>query len=325
MLKFSPIEIAHASRLMPFYSLRRNKTCDTGFLDSILWRDYYHIHFCVPEERAVLLYMYNEQECFAAMPFCREEDLPRYFGMLRDYFNQEMHKPLKIYLADEESLAILGLAKDPEYIVTEEPDAKDYLYSAEELRTLTGKRFHRKKNQVNRFRKEYEGRWAYRTLGGGDRALAEEFLDRWFRDHRLVSEDADGSLAAEEGGLRELIRNPDAFECRAGAILIDGRIEALSIGTYNPLEKMAVISVEKGSADIPGIYQVINQQLLLQEFPEAEIVNREDDLGLEGLRKAKESYNPIGYARKYMVLQRYGDYESMKNSYYSGLMPPASG
>lgn len=324
MLDFRPIEIENARQLMPFYSLRKNKTCDTGFLDSILWKDYYHIHCCVPEDRAVLLCMYNEQECFSAMPFCLEEDLPRYFGMLRDYFNQVLNKPLKIYLADEESLDILGLAEDAEYIVTEEPDAKDYLYSAEELRTLAGKRFHRKKNQVNKFCKEYEGRWAYRTLGGDDRVLAEEFLDRWFREHRLVSADADGSMAAEESGLRALMQAPDAVEYRAGAILIDGRVEALSVGTYNTLEKMAVISVEKGSADIPGIYQMINQQFLLHEFPEAEIVNREDDLGLEGLRKAKESYNPIGYARKYMVLQRYGDYESMRNSYYSGSIPPAS-
>ena len=78
---------------------------------------------------------------------------------------------------------------------------------------------------------------------------------------------------------------------------------ALSIGSFNNLEKMAVVSVEKADPDIDGIYQVINQQFLIHEFPDAVIVNREDDLGLPGLRQAKESYNPIGYARKYMVLQ----------------------
>ena len=67
---------------------------------------------------------------------------------------------------------------------------------------------------------------------------------------------------------------------------------------------MAVISIEKGNSDIPGIYQVINQQFLLNSYEDAKIVNREDDMGLEGLRQAKESYNPIGYARKYRVCEK---------------------
>ena len=97
-----------------------------------------------------------------------------------------------------------------------------------------------------------------------------------------------------------------------GGIFVDGRLEAFSIGAYNPKEEMACISIEKGNPEIPGIYQVINQEFLLHEFPQAMLVNREDDMGLAGLRKAKESYNPIGFARKYMLVQKdfqgYEDY-----------------
>ena len=67
---------------------------------------------------------------------------------------------------------------------------------------------------------------------------------------------------------------------------------------------MASISNETGNPNGPGIYQVTNQEFLLHDFPQAKLVNREDDMGLQGLRKAKESYNPIGFARKYMVLQK---------------------
>jgi hypothetical protein len=95
-----------------------------------------------------------------------------------------------------------------------------------------------------------------------------------------------------------------------GGIFIDGRLQALSMGTLNERENMAVISVEKANPDYPGIYQVINQEFLLHEFPEAKLINREDDMGHPGLRKAKESYHPVGYARKFLVLQKDAGAES---------------
>ena len=68
---------------------------------------------------------------------------------------------------------------------------------------------------------------------------------------------------------------------------------------------MAVIHIEKANSEFRGLYQFINQQFLIHEFPDAVLVNREDDVGLEGLRKSKMSYNPIGFARKFMVEQKW--------------------
>ena len=87
-------------------------------------------------------------------------------------------------------------------------------------------------------------------------------------------------------------------------VYIDGKLQAFTIGSYNPFEKMAVIHIEKANAEIRGLYQFINQQFLIHEFPDAVLINREDDLGQEGLRKAKMSYNPCGFARKYLVKQK---------------------
>ena len=81
-------------------------------------------------------------------------------------------------------------------------------------------------------------------------------------------------------------------------------MQAFTIGSYNPFEKMAVIHIEKANAQIRGLYQFINQQFLIHAFPTVKLVNREDDLGLEGLRRAKMSYCPVGFARKYSVRQR---------------------
>ena len=114
-------------------------------------------------------------------------------------------------------------------------------------------------------------------------------------------------------------KNCFAIDHCIGGIFIDGKLEAFSIGAYNPREEMAVISIEKANPNVPGIYQVINQEFLIHEFPKAKIVNREDDMGLQGLRRAKESYNPIGFARKYMVLQKdFQGYEKYLTDKYEG-------
>ena len=293
-----------AARLIPYFSLRPNKSCDSGWLDFFIWSDYYIIRYCILDEKALLIVMKNGDEYFAALPYCRTEDLMHYFGVLKDFFNNVLDRPFIIYLADEEGVDALGLKDDPEFVVREEENLKDYLYDAEELRTLPGKKFQKKRNLVNKFTREYEGRWEYRTLSCADRDTIVSFLDKWFDLH--TSEDADGldTLAYERRGLNGILEECCLLDYRIGGVFIDDKLEAVSIGTFNPAEEMACVSVEKANNDIPGIYQVINREFLAHEFPEAKIVNREDDMGLDGLRQAKMSYNPIGFERKYMVAQR---------------------
>ena len=88
-----------------------------------------------------------------------------------------------------------------------------------------------------------------------------------------------------------------------GGVYIDDSLEAFSVGSFNPGENMAVIHIEKANPEIRGLYQYINREFLIHAFPQAALVNREDDLGIEGLRKAKMSYNPVGFERKYLVQQ----------------------
>ena len=303
-IHFNRANPKEAARMAPFYAMRPNKTCDSGVLDTFLWSEYYDVQTAIVDEKAVLVRMKNGDEFFSAMPYCSEEDLPYYFDLLRQYFNEVLKKPLKIYLADEEGVKLLKLEEDPHFLVKEESDLRDYIYDGEELRTLPGKKFHKKKNLVNKFCREYEGRWEYRTLHAEDKLVIWAFLDQWYAKRAGDEENAEESLEYEVKGIHQVLQSEFSLpDYHIGGIFIDGQLEAFSMGALNSRENMACISVEKGNADIHGIYQVINQQFLIHEFPEATLVNREDDLGLEGLRRAKESYNPCGYARKYMLLQ----------------------
>ena len=87
---------------------------------------------------------------------------------------------------------------------------------------------------------------------------------------------------------------------KIAGIFIDGNLEAFTMGEYlNP--NMALIHIEKANPSIRGLYPYINQQFLVNEFSDVEFVNREEDLGIEGLRKAKLSYHPVKFVEKYTV------------------------
>ena len=213
-----------------------------------------------------------------------------------------LHKPFYIALADEEAVQYLGL--DPkEYEVEEQVDLKDYLYDGEAMRTLAGKKLHKKKNHLNAFMREYEGRYEYRRLCCSDRHEVWEFMERW-RQKKADADALEDSLEYEVAGIHEILKNCSSLSVRMAAVYVDGQMEAFTIGSLNERENMAVIHIEKANPDIKGLYQFINQQFLVHEFPDVALVNREDDVGMEGLRKAKMSYNPIGFARKYMVRKR---------------------
>ncbi|RHV45894.1 DUF2156 domain-containing protein [Firmicutes bacterium OM04-13BH] len=300
-LNFKPVEAEDLEELNPFFCKRPNKTCDSVFLDSFIWREYYNVRYAVSDNKAILWLMDLDGKTGSAMPICSEEDLEYYFWKLVEYFNTELKAPLYINLADEEAVEQLGLKNMPDkFKITEQVDLKDYLYDGNAMRTLSGKKLHKKKNHLNAFKREYEGRYEYRRLCCSDRGDVWKFLDRW-REEK--GEEVEEHLDYEVRGIHEILKNCSLLNVRMSGVYIDGYLEAFTIGSYNPLEQMAVIHIEKANPEIRGLYQFINQQFLIEEFPEAVLINREDDLGLEGLRKAKLSYNPIDYARKYQVEQ----------------------
>lgn len=298
-LEFKPIEATDLIKITPFVGLRPNKACDSVALDSFLWREYYHVQFAISGDKAVQWLMELDGEPYSAMPLCRQEDLESSFCEIVDYFNQVLKKPLRIYLADEEAVQYLNL--DPaRFEVKEQEDLKDYLYDGEALRTLAGKKLHKKKNNYNAFVKAYEGRIEYRKLCCSDREDVWKFLDFW---RQQKGDDVEEHLDYEVRGIHDILKNCSEMAVEMGGVYVDGRMEAFTIGSFNPLENMAVIHIEKANPEMRGLYQYINREFLVHAFPDVALVNREDDMGLEGLRKAKMSYNPIAFARKYSVTQ----------------------
>lgn len=201
-LEFKKIEVNSILEMLPFYAMRHNMTCDSVFLESYVWKDYYNVRYAIWENKALLWLMENEGRCFSAMPLCREEDLPGAFAAIEEYFNEELGYPLVINLADEYAVKYLNLPED-RYLVEEQVDSRDYLYNGDAMRSLAGKKLHKKKNRVNAFKREYEGRYEYRRLCCSDSHDVWVFLDRW---RQQKGEEVEEHLDYEVKGIHDILK-----------------------------------------------------------------------------------------------------------------------
>lgn len=306
-LEFREITAQDAARLSYYYTLRENNTCDSVFMGEYLWKDYFKVRYAVSEQTQALHYIMEiDGKTYAAVPYCRGEYLPAAWEEIRAYFHEELKIPLEVNLADETSMNILMLSGD-EYEITELRDAEDYLYDAQALKTLSGKKLHKKKNHLNAFLREQEGHYEYRRLCCSDAPEVWAFLKRW-----KVEKDAEYAGLSEEEkeldgeilGIHNVLTSCSLLSVRMAGVYIDGVLQAFTLGSYNEQLKMAVIHVEKANPNIRGLYTFINQQFLVNEYEDAVLVNREDDVGIESLRQAKLSYAPVGLAKKFRVAER---------------------
>ena len=285
--------------LLPYFKMRYSHTCENILVSNFMWKDYYHTHY-IRDDHGLIWLMEVDGQPVTMVPVCAKQDLKHYFDVAEAYFNEVLHSKLTVCLADKEAVELLDLDHE-KYDILAVRDYYDYVYDAEKLRTFSGKAYHKKKNHLNAFLKEYEGRWEFRRLCCSDRDDVWCFLDRW---RAGKGDEVEQHLDYEVEGIHEILRQCLELDIRMSGVYIDGKLEAFTIGSYNPTENMAVIHIEKANPEIRGLYQFINQQFLIQEFPDVTLVNREDDLGQEGLRHAKMSYNPCGFARKYLVQQK---------------------
>jgi len=190
------------------------------------------------------------------------------------------------------------LINDERFILEEEREHFDYVYDVRDLIELKGRKFHDKKNKVNKFRSAYTYEYA---------ALTPEMIGECLKFEEYWCEERECEkyygLHKERCAILEMLNNFDALDLTGGIIRIENKIVALTLGE-KLLPDTFVIHIEKANSTIHGLYQVINQEFLMHEAADCTFVNREQDLGIEGLRNSKMSYNPVKFIKKYRVRER---------------------
>ena len=174
-------------------------------------------------------------------------------------------------------------------VFTEDRDNFDYLYYRKDLAELAGKKFHKKKNHVNHFLQTYPNH-EQKQMNAGTIPEAAEILDRW-RQSKIESGDYKAA--------KEALDLFDSLTLRGSIFYIEGKPAAYCLGESIARGKMFAIHFEKAVEEYRGIYQFMNQAFAVSLPRFFTLVNREQDMGSEGLRQAKMTYRPCDFVRKY--------------------------
>lgn len=295
---FKDIEIDCKNILDKYFDLVDYEACEYCFTTLYMWKDLYNTKYYFEDDFAIVAGEY-ENKGFIILPLAKKENMNKAFDFIIKNFEKQ-HKQIHLKAINKEVVEYLQSVYGDRFEYIEERNNFDYIYDGESLRTLAGRKNQKKRNHLNSFVKEYGDRVEYKKLEEADFDECINLLKEWSKDKEESIE-----LDSEFKAIKRIFKNYEKLKdtLKISGIYIDSKLEAFSIGEMLN-DNMAVIHVEKANADIRGLYPYINQQFLLNEFSDVEFVNREEDLGIEGLRKAKLSYHPVKFAEKYTVIEK---------------------
>lgn len=209
-------------------------------------------------------------------------------------FCEENGYEFKMHSVQEEGRAELEALFPGKFVFEENRDKADYIYRSEDLINLSGKKYHGKRNHIRRFK---ENNWSFEPITAANIDECIEMNRQW-----CIINDCgqDESKKAERCAVRRSFEYFDELEFFGGLLRVDGKVVAYTIAEKLN-DKVAVVHIEKAFADIQGAYPAINQEFVTNMASQFEYINREEDMGIEGLRKAKLSYYPSILLTKYGV------------------------
>lgn len=208
----------------------------------------------------------------------------------------EQNAPFLVKYANESFVRRLGEEGGGGYEIRETRDEFDYVYSVGELSSLSGRSLHGQRNHLNQFLRNYDYRYEEMTPAHLRDCLA--IYDRWMADHAGRLREEGERLATEEA-----LTHWDALGLMGGIVYVGGEPAAFTAGEdFRP--DMALIHLEKADPAYRGAFQFINQQFAYRALKGYETVNRQEDMGIEGIRRAKMAYHPLRMVPKYDIVRR---------------------
>jgi len=299
--KYGPLfSIDHKDSYMEHYYQANVPIAGLCFNNRFAWNVDHFYQYLVVEDCACLYAQGEEGLVSQHLLFPLGALTPQKLKNIADFYHpafEEQGNPMKIIYVSKENLA--AFQSIPGYRMEEihKDDFDEYVYDAESLRTFSGKALHAKKSQMNKFFRECNG-CRYEPLAKEDEEDCLNLVDLWCKDRGYGKEDL---LFSDYLPIKVLFKNMDRLDVHGGTIRIFKKLVAFSIGS-DMLDGTAFIHFEKADHSVAGTNVAIISAVLENEYPKAVYVNREEDMGIEGLRTAKQSYNPHHMTEKHDII-----------------------
>lgn len=297
-IKFKKPQLEDKELMKRYFAMQENKSCEYSFANILLWCRFYNVVYAVIHDMLVFMSDDEGAEVSFAFPMGKKENLKEVLDTLLRWC-EERNLEFHMHSISREQFAEIEALYPGRFSVEYDRDDADYVYEREKLAALSGKKYHGKKNHVNKFKRLYPN-WSYEPI---TRENVEECFQMALKWRCINGCDADEEKNAEMCVTLNSLRLLEELDLQGGLLRADGEVVAFSIG--EPLNQDTfVVHIEKAFPDVEGAYTMINQQFVLHETEGFTYINREEDTGEEGLRQAKLSYRPVFLVEKGVVTQK---------------------
>jgi hypothetical protein len=294
MIKFKTIEIKDKKWTAPFFAAADMRGCQYNFTNLFAWSGIYKYRIARVEEYLVVMGESLDGTPYYFYPVGKGDPQTVIEIMAQDAANYEN----EFILAglSTENIAVLNSLFPDKFDYIARRDSFDYVYLLDKLVTLSGDKLNSKRNHINHFKKN--NLWSFEQISTENIAECWEMNIEWCKAHECMY---DIGLENEYCAVRRCFDHFSELGLEGGLIRSEGRVIAFTMGDQLNADTYD-IHIEKAFEEIPGAYQMINHEfaaLIRQNHSDMIYVNREEDMGQTGLRKAKLSYHPIKMEEKY--------------------------
>lgn len=295
MLNFAPLTLEDIPTVRPFLALQHSRICDYSIGGIFMWRDFFQTRFTVFHNALLFQVRYLSGVSAFTVPLApSQEDFTAAVDEIERYC-REYELPL-IFCTVPENVLPVFRDRYPSAFIQPSRDWFDYLYRTEDLASFHGKKYDGQRNHIHKFKRLFPD-YVFHEITEENLPKVRAFYDGFAELYEKPSE-----LAREESTkVKELLKNYKEYGLFGGIITVEENIVAMSIGER--INDTLFVHIEKADIRYNGAYQMIVQEFL-QHFAHAGdlYVNREEDVGDEGLRKSKLSYHPTALLEKSIVL-----------------------
>jgi len=299
VIEFKPLKLSDKAWVDRHIKYEDSRSCDFNFTNVLIWGSTYSL--TAAEISGMLIFRTVVDDItYYSFPIGSGDMRAAVLELLRH--SEECGEAFNLRGITEKNAEKIDILFPCLFDFIEERSYYDYIYSAEKLATLSGKRLHAKRNHINRFESTYN--WSFEPINEDNMAQCAEMNEEWVR--RNADEKDFGTFSSEQEALGKTFENYKALGLEGGALLVDGKVVAFTIGEKLNSDTY-VVHFEKAFKEIEGAYSMINREFVryvIQKHPEIVYINREDDTGAENLRRAKASYYPEFLIEKFVAVPR---------------------